>query len=265
MATVKDVREVALAVATLAGQGATEATKNGRDFDLTETGMCMRFTRQVEEAAQDLSPFAWPWARHYAIQADFAMRDKGLRTDDHERADVVCFNANKPAGATPGHIACYLGGGMVAENTSSASRGIPEHAGTKLTHIDEIDPTGERRIFFRTLPWAEADIPHGYEDGPVTVFSPANVSIPCHGYLSNGCTGCNDARNIFTALQVSPYWPASYPSQMAGPGGELLDDCTAYRAGATVGVNNLRALLEAYGFDLVDDIPAHRRVLIVNK
>lgn len=263
MATVADIRTVALAVGNAAKAGDEACTQNGVRFSLIESGMCMKDTRQIHEAALGIPAFAWRWARHYAIEADFAMRAAGLQATDPETADVVCFDHDKLEGATPGHIAVYCGGGVVVENTSCGTRGNPQRAGTKITRIDEIDPTGVRRMFFRTVE-LEHPTPNPYADGPLTVLGPDGAAIPCHAYLSNGVTGCNDAKTLSLLMNLGVGWPASYPAQMMA--GAMPDpiDCTAYvSAPGKIGVNNLRALLAAYGLGLHDDIATNRTVIAV--
>jgi hypothetical protein len=263
IATIREVRQVAQTAAEEAERGRLHFAADGVTFDLTEKGFCNRFVRQVHEAALGLAAFAWPWARRYAIWTDFDMRAAELEVPNPEQADIVCFDGTAPRNATPGHIGIYLGGGLVAENTSSGRRGKPRRAGTKISRIEEIDPSGTRRRFFRTVPLAVAEVPAGYQDGPVTILGPSGGVVSTHGYLSGGRTGANDAAKIAAKVGIPVRWPAGYPAQAVGPAGELLEDCTAYVAGDTVGVNNLRVLLEAYGYHVVDNIPASRAVQIV--
>ena len=263
-ATVSSVRALARKVVECRQLGKLHAVLANTTFDLTEGGMCQRFVRQVHEAALGIPAFAWPYARRYAIQADFAMREAGLQVRDPEDADVVCFHGNKPITATPGHIAIYLGDGWVAENTISGLRGSPRPPGTKITRIGDIDPSGARRRFFRTVPSeVTTTVNTAYADGPLDVYGPDGAKIPCHGYLSNGRTGCNDVVTLLAKLHAAAPWPASYPAQMLGPVGEKLEDCTVYASGERLGVNNLRVLLDAYGFALSDEIISHRAVRVV--
>jgi hypothetical protein len=64
-----------------------------------------------------------------------------------------------------GHIVCFLGDGLVAENTSSTQRGDPRPAGAKISNLSDVDPDGSRRTgVYRVeqeLPqesWAAGDI-----------------------------------------------------------------------------------------------------------
>ena len=152
MATVDDVRRIARAVvaARVSGHGSVNIDK--QTFDLTETGMCLKFVRQCEEAAAGQAPHEWRFDSRYATWADYGLRAAGLETADHESADVVCFNRGKSRSDTPGHIGIYLGMGLVAENTSSGTRGNPRRAGTKITTLEEIGVG--RAMFFRTVPVA---------------------------------------------------------------------------------------------------------------
>lgn len=262
LAVVQDIRDIARAAAEEAQRGRLHYAVDGVTFDLTEGGMCNRFCRQVHEAALGLAAFAWLWARRYAIWTDYDMREAGLEVRNPEEADIVCFDGTAPRNSTPGHIGIYLGGGEVAENTSSGRRGNPRRPGTKISRIEAIDPSGTRRRFFRTVPLAAAQVPTGYQDGPVTILGPSGGVVSTHGYLSGGRTGANDAAKILAKVGIPVRWPAAYPAQAVGPDGVLLKDCTAYAAGDTVGVNNLRVLLEAYGYRVIDNIPAGRTVQI---
>jgi hypothetical protein len=156
-ATVQSVREVARRVVAARVAGETLLRIGDVLFDLTERGMCLRFTRLCHEAALGQAEQTWAYRAQYAIYADYLLRRAGLEVADHETADVVTFNRGKSESDRPGHIGIYLGEGMVAENTISAKRGTPRAAGTKVTPIGDIDPDGSRRMFFRTLPMATVD------------------------------------------------------------------------------------------------------------
>lgn len=156
MATVTDVRRIAREAVAARVAGESRVTIGTQTFDLTEGGMCLRFVRQCEEAAQGLQPHDWRFDSRYAVWADYKLRRAGLEVADHEHADIVCFNRGASEQDTPGHIGIYLGDGLVAENTISARRGQPRAAGTKLTALADIGP--ERAMFFATLPLAELQV-----------------------------------------------------------------------------------------------------------
>ena len=153
MATVDDVRRVAREVVAARVAGKTSHRIGAVTFDLRDKGMCLRFVREVHEAALGLHEFDWPFAAQYAIQCDYKLRRAGLEVNPVENPEIVCFNKGKPPTATPGHIGIYLGGWLVAENTISARRGAPRAAGTKISTLAEVGTN--RVMFFRTVPPAQ--------------------------------------------------------------------------------------------------------------
>lgn len=152
--TVQDVRRVAREVVAAREAGKRSHKIGQVTFDLTESGMCNRFVRECHEAAAGLGEQEWPYRANYAIQTDYKLRRAGFETSSPESADVVCFNRGKEESATPGHIGIYLGGGLVAENTSCGSRGEPRRAGTKISTIAEIGRS--RAQYFATVAMAIA-------------------------------------------------------------------------------------------------------------
>lgn len=152
MATVDAVRRIARAAAE-ARQAGHDGYFNVQHFDLTETGLCLKFVRQCEEAAAGQQAHDWRFDTRFAIWADYKMRRARLQVSDPEVADVVCFNAGKSEDDTPGHIGIYLGGRLVAENTSCGTRGKPRAAGTKITTLEEIGAS--RAMFFQTVPLSQ--------------------------------------------------------------------------------------------------------------
>ena len=157
MATVDDVRRVAREVVAARVAGKTSHRIGAVTFDLRDRGYCLRFVREVHEAALGLHEFDWPFAAQYAIQCDYRLRRAGAAVAERESPEIVCFNRGKPESATPGHIGIYLGQGLVAENTISASRGTPRAAGTKISTLGEVGSS--RAMFFRTVPPAQAAMP----------------------------------------------------------------------------------------------------------
>jgi len=107
-------------------------------LDLVTGGMCNRFVRQVYEVALGLNEQTWPYRAGRAIWTlDSLEADrKGVEIGtmgDLQPGDIVGIHTG-----TYGHIAIYVGDGMIAENTSSKTRGNPRKIGTKLTPCDDI-------------------------------------------------------------------------------------------------------------------------------
>lgn len=130
-------------------------TATPQTFNLVEGGYCLRFVRQVFETALNLAPKSWKYSYAKAKDALRAMYkdgkqvgDKTTDTDDLKVGDIIGITTG-----TYGHIAIYMGKingiAMVAENTSSASRGKPLRAGTKLTPYAQLKSrvTGIHRLY----------------------------------------------------------------------------------------------------------------------
>jgi hypothetical protein len=120
-------------------------------LSLREGGYCARFVRQVYETGCEFGEGRWRYAAPSALEMC-----KKLADDKHEvtdgsltPGDIVGINRN--CGAY-GHVALYVGKiqgkDMIAENTSSGTRGNPRRAGTKLTPFEELRPrvTGVYRL-----------------------------------------------------------------------------------------------------------------------
>lgn len=149
---------------------------NKTRFNTLEKGWCARFVRQVHEAACNLadgimtSSHGGPHAC-CASATEVNLRGSGYKVASAVPGAIVCFN--NPAsggkcstcGRAVGHIGIYLGDGLVAENTSSAKRGDPRAAGTKITKLSDI---GASRVsgYYAVLPAAAGAAP-GYVEGPV--------------------------------------------------------------------------------------------------
>lgn len=118
-------------------------------FALDEGGYCNRFVRQVFETALGLKPFAWPFAAARAYQTLRKLEPYRVPLAQRRPGDILGFAGD------PGHICLYLGRDcdpakeLVAENTSSARRGYPSAAGTKLTSFATLKArvTGCYRLF----------------------------------------------------------------------------------------------------------------------
>jgi hypothetical protein len=88
--------------------------------------------RQVFEVALGLDPFTWPYRAGRAIWTIDSLQAAGLGIGAREAADLKPGDVIGIHTGKSGHIAIYVGNGMVAENTISDTRGTPLEAGTKL-------------------------------------------------------------------------------------------------------------------------------------
>jgi len=117
-------------------------------------GYCARFIRQLHETALGLGAFEWAYRAGDALQMEANLKRAGLQVGKLEPGDIVCLN--KGAGKY-GHIAIYLGGGEIAENTSSGKRGAPQEPGTKITGFSS---SLKRRVsgYYAAMPAAEGKL-----------------------------------------------------------------------------------------------------------
>jgi hypothetical protein len=105
---------------------------------LSEGGYCNRFVRQVFETTLGLKPFAWRFGALRACLTLAKLEPYRIPLKDRRPGDILGFPGD------PGHICLYLGRDadpakeLVAENTSSARRGYPLAAGTKLTRYSTL-------------------------------------------------------------------------------------------------------------------------------
>ena len=148
----RDVAEVAEAAVFARQAGARTYPVGQTVFDLHERGYCARFIRQCHEAAMGISPWSWEFSSPDALTMEENLRLARHEVHDPQRGDIIAFNRNS---GPHGHIAIYLGDGLVAENTSFGSRGDPRAAGTKITRIGERG-LGAWRVtgYYRPLPGA---------------------------------------------------------------------------------------------------------------
>ena len=134
-AVMSRVVEIAKAAAKAHAAGArtytahqhADGTGVSQVMDLVEGGMCNRFVRQVYEVALGIPEQTWPYRAGRAVwtldSLEAAHKRVNVGADGLQPGDIVGIHTG-----TFGHIAIYIGGGLVAENTT---RGTP--AGTKLT------------------------------------------------------------------------------------------------------------------------------------
>lgn len=138
MPTLEGIARCAEEVVAARLRGYTRATLHGEEFELTERGWCQKFVRQIHLAAG----VPRPWASCCAHSTQQHLKGAGLRVPGPVRGGIVTFSLKSAlcskCGQTVGHTAICLGNGMVAENTSSGSRGNPEAAGTKRTPLADI-------------------------------------------------------------------------------------------------------------------------------
>lgn len=164
--TAADMARIAREVVAGRKRGLEKVTINGVEFNTLEKGWCSKFVRQVHEATTGR---AAPWPGWFAVWTERNLHRGGYRVVNPQVGDIVCFNAAEYARlgrervwnakdpqnirdwGAQGHIGILVGDGLVAENTSSAKRGDPRAAGTKLTPLDQI---GASRIsgYYAVLP-----------------------------------------------------------------------------------------------------------------
>lgn len=180
MSIKQDIADIAIQAVHSRRNGKKSIVINNIKFNLIEKGYCQRFVRQCYEAGLKIPEFSWRYraANAYdgenAIKEGISHKDKGLskvNLENAEPGDIFYFNS---AGKPPGHTAIYIGNNKIAENTS-ANRGDPYSAGTKITHLDGNNL--QNRItgiysMFSPPPLS------GYEEGPVDIFVNKECIVP---------------------------------------------------------------------------------------
>jgi hypothetical protein len=150
---------VAEAVVARRRVGDTSVRCNGVDFDTEERGYCERFNRLTHIAAH-VEWDGWDGCC-CAYRAGQLLNDDGKHVDRMttgvyrpQSDDIIVFGPVgmrcSVCGQDAGHVVVCLGQDaqgnvMVAENTSSKTRGNPRKAGTKISFLREVDPNGVRR------------------------------------------------------------------------------------------------------------------------
>ena len=184
--TIAAVAKIARDVGTAGDIGRSAITVNGIEFNLTERSYCSRFVREVHEAAKGGPPgceFDYRGG-HFACCAaktEHNLKVAGLDAiGDPQPGAIVCFNHPpsgkkcKYCGRRVGHIAIYLGEGLIAENTSSRSRGPG-------THIHHLTKDLRKRVsgYYHALPiavvqgldvdeWAQPWVQRAMDEGLLT-------------------------------------------------------------------------------------------------
>lgn len=145
-----------IAVLNRAQQAVTNRTKGlsrfkagGQEFTLDVGGYCNRFVRQCFETALMLPAFSWRFGAARACETLEKLEPYRVPLKSRQPGDILGFAGN------PGHICIYLGREfdaakeLVAENTSSGSRGWPQAPGTKVTSYESLRKrvTGCYRLF----------------------------------------------------------------------------------------------------------------------
>lgn len=135
----------ALAAARASQQGETSirlgAGPSAQDLLLKRGGYCARFVRQVYETACDFGEYRWKHGARTALGMCDGLAAEGHEVTDHSLIPGDIVGINRHSGPY-GHVAIYVGKiegkDIIAENTSSGSRGDPRRPGTKLTPYADI-------------------------------------------------------------------------------------------------------------------------------
>lgn len=130
--------DIAVEIVAARKRGDALATKNGVEFRTNERGYCSRFVRLCHKAA-GLPTSVFGCCAHETYRR---LEQHHKRISGPLRGGILVFSNSGPKCSTCGkavwHIAVDLGNGLVAENTSSGTRGEPRAAGTKITPLSSI-------------------------------------------------------------------------------------------------------------------------------
>lgn len=142
-------------------------------LDLVTGGMCNRFVRQCYEVALGIPEQTWLYRAGRAVWTLDSLRSAGKAVDvdgvgDLQPGDIVGLR-----GGVYGHIAIYVGDGLIAENTSSNTRGTPRQAGTKLTPYADI--AGRVTEVYRLAEPGITIVRHSAKAGDVTLTTDARL------------------------------------------------------------------------------------------
>ena len=107
---------------------------NKINFNLTESGYCYRFVRQVIEAANDFNEFTWIYKAPTAYDGELLIKKdfKPIPLSKATPGNIIFFNDQNKK---PGHVAILLDKQTIIENTSNKYRGHPKAAGHKITPL----------------------------------------------------------------------------------------------------------------------------------
>jgi len=182
MATTEDVARVARSAGEAGDAGKSRLILNGIRFNLDERGYCARFVRQVHEAATGCGAGNWPYQAATAREMEKKLKAAGLAVSDPVPGDIMGINGGS---YWAGHIGVYLGGGLFAENTSSA-RG----PGTTISSVSAVASrvTG----YYRAVEAA-------HEEELMVVVLPGNEVIMCGAVVEEGVVRC-DLRDLLEPL-----------------------------------------------------------------
>lgn len=130
-------------------RGLTRIKAGGQELLLDVGGYCNRFVRQCFETALGMPAFSWRFGAARACETLKKLEPYRIALKDRQPGDILGFAGD------PGHICIYLGRAfdpakeLVAENTSSGSRGWPQAPGTKVTSYASLRKriTGCYRLF----------------------------------------------------------------------------------------------------------------------
>jgi hypothetical protein len=275
MATVQDVAAIAQQAIAQRLAGDATWTHNKVTFDLDSGGYCARFVRQCHEAAIGVGEFTWAYCASTARNMEALLRDAGLATDNPQPGDIIAMNNQS---AAVGHIGIFLGGGQIAENTSSGSRGNPSDPGTKISPLSAV--ASEVSGYYAALPAAPLA---GYNPGPIKVVLPNGGSVD--GWLTDHAVVGVAALGSGLGLGVSDHVQSNRTVVMGDYTGELpasLPQFPGYTPGPLTVVTTggqcdgwltngldghaivaVRAVADLLGYQVRDEIPAARQVVLV--
>ena len=164
--TIAEVAKQAVAARVAGKASVTLGTgETAQTFNLTKGGYCGRFVRQCCEVALGLKPHTWKFGAEDALSMEAELRaaGKAVTTADRKPGDIVAINARS---GKYGHIGIVITKTIIAENTSSGTRGDPRAPGTKCSHWGDI---AERVTGVYRVQATAAPEPTGVPTAPKTV------------------------------------------------------------------------------------------------
>jgi hypothetical protein len=173
MPNTDDVVRIAKAAVAARLAGQRTYAYGAHIFDLDTGGYCARFVRICHESALAIGDQEWSYRAANAVQMEARLRSASTQINRPVPGCIVALNRGTGGN---GHIALYVGDGIIAENTSSASRGNPRAAGTKLTPLALV----ESRVTGYYLA-----VPRG---SGLRVLGPTGAAIECDATDDRGTT-----------------------------------------------------------------------------